>query len=394
MKEINRNRRLFGAVAAMLFAGVIYAWSILKAPLAGEFGWDAKTLALNFTLTMCFFAVGGLIAGFAVKKTGPKVLIMTGGILAGAGFLLTSLNKGNPVALYLTYGVMGGLGIGLSYNPLVSSTNAWFTDRRGFSSGLLMMGFGASSLIIGNAADLLINAKGFGWRPTYRILGLLIGAVLALAGARAAFPENSGNARKGSLSGYDTKDVVRSVTFWLFYLYLISITAAGNVVISAARDIGMNIGMSAALATSLVGVLAVCNALGRLLSGAIFDRYGFRAAMTSGSVFVILSPLVILFALTNGSVAAGVAGLCVTGISYGFSPTVSSAVCGDFYGQKSFPLNFSIASTILIPTSFLATLVGSIVTETGSYQKPLVLLFCVSCISMILNLIIRKPAEK
>ena len=130
-------------VIAMLFAGIIYAWSILKAPLAEAFGWSASNLALNFTLTMCFFCIGALLGGILSKKISTKILIFVAGILAGLGFVLTStLGGGSVVMLYITYGVMAGLGIGVAYNVLLSIMNAWFPDKKGLCSGVLLMGFG------------------------------------------------------------------------------------------------------------------------------------------------------------------------------------------------------------------------------------------------------------
>ena len=400
MKEgFNRRYlRLVTGVVSLLFAGIIYAWSILKVPLASEFGWNASQLALNFTLTMCFFAIGGMVSGVIVKRTGPKAVIIAGGILSAAGFFISSRNTGSISMLYLSYGVMSGLGIGFAYNAIVSSTNSWFPDKRGLSSGILMIGFGMSSLVIGNLSNTLINSPGTGWRKTYVILAVCLGAVLTGEGFFAAFPKytEQGSNDKAQVSqsdDTDTRTMLRESTFWKFYLYLVTLTAVGNVVISAARDMAISTGASAALATSLVGVLAVCNGLGRLLSGSIYDKFGRRTAMTAGCIVSVLAPAFILAGIMTKSVISGVTGICLSGLSYGFSPTVSAAVTGEFYGQKYFPLNFAIASTILIPTSFVATLVGSVVTSTGSYVIPCIILIILAAISMVLSVIIKRPAK-
>ena len=118
-------------VIAMLFAGIIYAWSILKIPFAEELGFDASALALNFTLTMSFFCLGGFLSGFLARRIGLRTTVMASGILAGAGFALSSLpGVGQVWLLYLTYSFMGGLGIGIVYILLISTVNAWFPDRK------------------------------------------------------------------------------------------------------------------------------------------------------------------------------------------------------------------------------------------------------------------------
>ena len=82
-------------VAALLFAGVIYAWSILKTPLAEAFGWTGSQLALNFTLTMCFFCLGGFVGGLLSKRLGTAFSLMAAAVLSGLGFVLASRLSGS-----------------------------------------------------------------------------------------------------------------------------------------------------------------------------------------------------------------------------------------------------------------------------------------------------------
>ena len=94
-------------VVAMLFAGVLYAWSILKSPLATEFGWEPSKLAFNFTLAMTFFCVGGLLGAQISRRTNHRIAIVVAGILAAVGFILTAMLKDvSVVALYGTYGIL------------------------------------------------------------------------------------------------------------------------------------------------------------------------------------------------------------------------------------------------------------------------------------------------
>jgi len=170
-------------IVGMLFAGVLYAWSILKSPLAAEFGWGTSQLALNFTLAMSFFCIGGLVGAQLAKRAGHRVALAAAGVLSALGFGLTATLSGSSVAmLYLTYGVLAGLGIGIAYNVLISTVSAWFPDKKGLCSGCLMMGFGASALVLGNLASALFNIAAIGWRTTYVILGIALGVVLAGTG--------------------------------------------------------------------------------------------------------------------------------------------------------------------------------------------------------------------
>ena len=152
----------------LAFAGIIYAWSILKIPLAEDFGWGNTELALNFTLTMCTFCIGGFHGSRIKDAVGANLTLICSGLLAGGGFALVSLMKGNIIMLYISYAILAGLGIGVAYNVIISSVNAWFPDKRGFCSGCLLMGFGMTSLVFGSLLDSLFANEAFGWRKLLR----------------------------------------------------------------------------------------------------------------------------------------------------------------------------------------------------------------------------------
>ena len=141
-----RTMYLITGVFAMLFSGVLYAWSILKIPFKEVFMWSDSSLALNFTLTMCFFCLGAFFGSIICKRIGVKFTLIIAGILVGLGFGLTSLlNADMLILLFIGYALLAGTGIGISYNVIVSTVCAWFPDKKGFCSGCLMMGFGIST---------------------------------------------------------------------------------------------------------------------------------------------------------------------------------------------------------------------------------------------------------
>ncbi len=402
-KSINiRWLILIAGVFAMLFAGIIYAWSILKVPFAESLGFDGDSLALNFTFTMCFFCLGGLVSSWLVKKIGTLLSIAISGLLAGCGFIFTSfISEEQVLLLYLTYALMAGLGIGMAYILIISTVNAWFPDRKGLSSGALMMGFGASSLVLGNLANMLFDSS-LGWRKTFIILGLASGLVIALSaliikkpGENVVLPEAKKKAGRKSedfeIRDFRPTEMLRRFTFWRAFIYLICITAVGNSVISFARDLALSVGAKAALATTLVGVLAVCNGLGRIITGAVFDSMGRRFTMIAANILTIFAAGVTLLAVYMSNLPLCIIGLCLTGMSYGSSPTVSSAFTSAFYGQKHFATNLSIMNFNLMCASFIATACSSLLTATGGYLVPFILLLSLSVVALILNLSIKRP---
>ena len=399
-RKLTRWPYLLAGVIAMLFAGIIYAWSILKAPLAAELGWSASSLALNFTLTMCFFCLGGFLGSLLAKKLGTKVIMVLGGALAGLGFVLTSRLSGSVTALYFTYGVMAGLGIGMVYVVTVSAVTAWFPDKKGFGSGCLMMGFGASTLVLGNLANALFGS--IGWRNTFLLLGIVLGVVLIVAGliirqpdADTVLPQPKA-AKAASREDFEPRDyttleMLRRPSFWKAFLCIVFLVAVGNSVISFARDLSLSVGASAALATTLVGVLSVCNGLGRIVTGAVFDVAGRRITMLAANLVAIAAAGITLVASLVGSLPLCIVGLCLSGLSYGTCPIFSSAFTSGFYGTKYFSTNFSVMNFNLMGASFIATASSALLSSYGSYVAPFTLLLALSVVGLILNLSIKRP---
>ena len=404
MKYRNLNQRwlyLCLGVVSMLFAGIIYAWSILKTPFAVQFAWGASELALNFTLTMTFFCLGGFVGAKLTKRFGVKVTTICAGMLAATGFMLTAAISGKSILmLYLTYGLLSGLGIGIAYNVVISTVNAWFPDKKGLCSGCLMMGFGASSLVLGNLASSFMVA--IGWRKTFLFFGVALGIVLIVTGMLLKKPDGSvifptGRTKKQAKAedfetkDYETNQMLRRMSFWMAFVSIGLLAAVGSSVISFARDLAISVGAAGTLATTLVGVLSVCNGLGRILTGILFDAKGRRFTMLAANLLTIGAAGVTLLAVMLHSLPLCIVGMCLVGMSYGSCPTVSSAFVSAFYGPKYFPTNFSIMNFNLIGSSLMATACGSLLKTTSGYTAPFVLLLVLATGALVLNLIIRKP---
>ena len=393
---------MFVGVVSMLFAGVLYAWSILKHPLNAEFGWKPSELAFNFTLAMTFFCVGGLLGAQLSKRTSHRIALVIAGVLTAAGFILTSiLNNVSVVALYITYGVMAGLGIGIAYNVVIATISAWFPDKKGLCSGCLMMGFGASALIIGNVADAMFKSE-IGWRLTYSALGIAIFVVLILAafliklpGADVVFPQSAGGKNvKGNDAGqqdFTSVQMLCRASFWMAFICISFLAAVGSSVISFAKDMALSVNAPEALAVTLVGVLSVCNGIGRILTGAVFDVIGRRKTMLCANILTICAASVTLLAVTVNSLPLCIAGLCLTGMSYGSCPTITAAFTSSFFGRKYFSNNMAIMTFTVMIGSFIATASTKVLEATGGYTATFIMLLSLTFVALVLNLFIRKP---
>ena len=404
MNAINKNSSkrwiymVFGVVA-MLFAGVLYAWSILKSPLTEEFGWGQADLALNFTIAMTFFCVGGLLGAQLSKRVGHRVALVVSGVLSAAGFCLTAMLKSSGIGmLYITYGVLAGLGIGVAYNVVIATVSAWFPDKKGLCSGCLMMGFGASALVLGNLADAMFKSS-LGWRTTYIVLGVGIFAVMLIASFlikawKKADNEPKKNDEKAEDNSkehsFTSLQMLGSLSFWLAFICISFLAAVGSSVISFAKDLALSVKAPESLAVSLVGVLSICNGLGRILTGVIFDKLGPRKTMIFANIFTICAAGVTLLAVSIGSLPMCIVGLCLTGMSYGSCPTITAAFTSSYFGMKHFSNNMAIMTFTVMIGSFIATASNKVLELTGTYSATFVMLLALTFVALVLNFFIKK----
>lgn len=392
---MNRYVRLLLAVVALLLAGIVYAWSFLKVPLAEEVfpTASAAQLQLNYTLTLCFFCLSGVLSGVIAKSVSPRARMLISAAAVAGGFAMVSrLNAGaSLLKLYFSYGFLAGAGIGMVYNTVISVTNAWFPDKKGFASGAMMLGFGFSATVLGNLAVKLFDVAAVGWRGTFLWYGIGIGALLALIGLAVRLPKQGevpAHAIQAATDGkdYTTGRMLKRPSFWLLYAFCTIIGMVGATAIGQSKQfitgIDANATTMAALGASMISVM---NGLGRLISGTMFDKLGLRKTQYVNSVVLILAPVTMLLSLKMASPALAFIGLCLCGFAYSFGPTVTTTFSLAFFGRKYFPLNFPVLTLTLIPASFAATVLAPM-----SYTNTYLILAGIAAVGAVVNLLIRK----
>ena len=200
---------------------------------------------------------------------------MISGLLLLIGFFgVSRLNPENSASsltmLYVCYGVLGGTGVGFSYNSVISTMNKWFPDKPGLASGIMMMGFGLGALILGSVATSLVASKGV--FTTFMILGIIIFVVLVVGSLFIKNPEapkGEGGAAP-ALEGMTTGEMLKTSSFWIFIIWCIIANSAGLMVINSAASIAIAFG-----APAIVGmVVSVFNGAGRVIIGGVFDKLG------------------------------------------------------------------------------------------------------------------------
>ena len=405
MKGKSLNRWIYAVVGVivLLFAGLVYAWSVLSTPIGQEFSdWTQARLSLTFTIAMIMFCIGCLVGGLLAGKVKAKINVWAAGVLFLAGFLIASQTQ-SLMVLYLGFGILGGFASGLAYNAVMSTMMAWFPDKSGLISGVLLMGFGIGSFVIGKVYQALTPEGIGGWRISFKVFAVILFAVMIVCGfffrkPGADFQPPAAakqNVPKNQIEGMDVGPgvMMKRPAFWMYYLWAIFLSAAGLALVSQASGIAVEVGpdVNAGTIATVVGLISIMNGVGRVFFGSLFDKKGYRVTMLLDMAVYIVAGLILILAVRNGSFTLVCAGFIAGGFAYGCVTPTNSAIIRSFYGPTHYPVNFSIINTNLIIASFGSTIAGSLYDSSGSYLSTIFMLLLVTIIGFFCFLGIRKP---
>jgi MFS family permease len=389
-----------------LCLGSIYSWSVFVAPLAAHFtaalGREvaAGEVLLPFSVFLAFFAIAMPLAGKYIERYGPRKVTVAGGLLTGLGWLLASTAT-SVEALYVVYGVIGGLGVGIAYGAPVAVAARWFPDRRGLAVGLTLLGFGVSAFVTANAAGALIAA--YGVMTTFAIFGVVLAAVLVVAALPLRFPPAGWHPAGWSAPApgtgtapaceCDRRAMLRTGTFYgLFACYFVG-CLAGLTAISIAKPVGTEVaGVDAGLATLLVGFFAIFNGAGRPAFGGLADR--ISPQKTAMLTFGLIAAASVLIWLAPG-VPAYVVSFAVLWGCLGGWLAIAPAATASYFGTCDYPRCYGVvflaygAGAIAGPQ-----LAGFVRTATGTYLGVFPLVAVLAAVGFAVAwLLMRPPAS-
>jgi MFS transporter, OFA family, oxalate/formate antiporter len=387
-----------------LCLGSIYSWSVFVTPLTNYFVNNlhqtvtANDVLLPFSVFLAFFAIAMPLTGRFIESLGPRKVTIAGGILTGLGWLLASTVTSVPM-LYLVYGVIGGVGVGVAYGVPIAVAARWFPDRRGLAVGLTVLGFGFSAFFTANVAGWLIGA--FGVMSTFRIFGIAFLILIILLALPLAFPPkdwkpagwNPPAPKPGeAVCEMNRGQMLGTTTFYgLWVCYFIG-CLAGLMAIGIAKPVGTEVvGIGSGLATMLVGFFAIFNGGGRPVFGNLTDRLNPRntalisfVLIAAGSLLMWQVPTVpvyiIAFAILWGCLGGWLA--------------IAPTGCATYFGTCDYPRCYGVlflaygAGAIAGPQ-----LAGFIRTSTGSYIGVFPYVAILAAIGFIVAFVLVKPTR-
>lgn len=359
--RIKSKRTLYLVLStlSLLFLGLIYAFSMFAAPMCATFGLEKSSVGLTFNIMMIAFCIGAVVGSQIEGKIGVRATLIISAIMFFCGFAGTGLfAMGSIGVVYGFYGVLGGLGVGIGYNSVIATTNVWFPDKVGFSSGVLMMGFGLGSLILGTLSVNL--APMFGLGTVFVGIGVVTAiVVIALAFVLQLPPADIVAVmapEKAVGSGYDPGDedsALKTSTFYVYWIWAIIVIAIGLATIGNCASDAQLVGLDAGFATLLVGLVSTCNGLARMVIGMIYDKTNVKVTMLVDGLIAVAACACIIGAFTTGVSALYVVGALCCGFCYGGVSVVASAFARQRFGAKNYPLNLSLANFAVVFGSIL-----------------------------------------
>ncbi|TFG14319.1 MFS transporter [Candidatus Thorarchaeota archaeon] len=415
----NRYLVMLGAIIVQLCLGTIYAWSEFQNTLTlvssegGLYGWAALSTQWPFAAGLASFAIFMVIAGRWQDNIGPRKVATFGGILLGAGYFLASfidtlaLNEMmGTIYLVVTYGIIGGAGIGFAYVCPIAALVKWFPDKKGSVSGIAVAGFGGGALIFLYIEQYLIEAAGGLIGQPFLILGIVylvgvvIGAQILVEPPKGWTPEGYTpleTTADGSGGGMLPGEMIRTGTFWLLWLAFIFAATAGLMTLgnvkSAAAEVDplvIPLGLGAAIG----GIMSIFNAAGRIFWGSVSDKLGRVLAMML--MFIVLAIAMFTFGYMVTLPAAEGMWISITGIAsvigfcFGGNFALFPSATADNFGSENVGKNYGVVFTAYGIAGIVGALVaGSFVDFTGSYSLAFVTTGILAILAVILTIILK-----
>ncbi|MBV8822724.1 MAG: OFA family MFS transporter [Ktedonobacteraceae bacterium] len=379
-----------------LALGSVYAWSVFLSPVMAQYHTSRLAANLTFSLVLLALGITAGFGGYLNNRFGPRVIATAGGILYGLGVLLAAFAAPHLLILYLTFGILGGIGVGLGYIVALAMLLKWFPDRRGFITGLAVAGFGGGALITGPLAAALIRLVGLG--QTFLLLGLAyLMIIVVVAQFFRMAPEDyspvnlTPSIRKQTTRhgyNYTLGQALRLPGWYTLWLMLALNVTAGAALISVASPLAQQFtGVGVLTAALMVSVIALFNAAGRLFWGWLSD--GISRVTVFLCMFILqMISFALMSSINNFAlllIPAAIIALCYGG-GFGTMP----AFAADVFGSKHAGTIYGV----MLTAWSAGGIVGPLLIASLPYKTALYIIALIMLLSIALPLFARSLVSR
>ena len=362
-KKSNPWISIIACLVVQLCVGILYLWSAFKGNIVAAFsvGMDeTAAAAVSSAATMVSsymifaFVFGNLIGGFLNDKKGPKFTCFAGVILFSAGVAISAFVK-TIALLDLTYAVMAGLGSGFAYGACISCIQKWLPHKRGLASGLACSAFGLSTVVFTPVSNMLMNANKnadgiVNFTPVFLTLAVVFAVLGLVACCFISLPDDayikSLNLPKAAASAnqnYTLGQAIKIPAFWALFFSIFFINGTWNLCVPLIKDLGMQRGLTEALALACVSFTGITNAAGRLIMASLSDKLGRSNTMYVLCGITLVGAILMTFIGGYGYFAT----IALIAFAYGGPSALNAALCTDLFGPKNSGTNYGVAMLAL-----------------------------------------------
>ena len=355
----------------LLCLGSVYSWSVFRKPLESELNISATESLLPYTFALVFYATFMPIAGFYIPRIGTRIVAAIGGIVMGLGYILSSFAT-NIEIITLTYGVIAGTGVGITYGVPMVVIARWFPDKKGLAVGLTIIGFGLSPLVTAPIANQLISV--YTVRPTLRLLGIVFMAIVLGITIALKLPPKDWHPPRNFTASTSTAaltyptNLFKSRAFYgLWICYAIG-TLIGLSAIGISSPVGEEmININPELAATSVALFALFNGVSRPLFGWLCDRFKPRRVAIASYTLVLMACVLMIHAQA-GHVTTYLFAFCLFWFCLGGWLAMAPTITLRFFNPEQYAQNYGIVFTAYGAGALVGTLVtGQIRDWLGSY---------------------------
>lgn len=381
---------IIAGMAIFVCMGTIYSWSVFRNPLEELFGIGATQSGWPYMLFLCFYALAMPFAGGLIERLGPGRTTLIGGAILSAAWFVSGSATG-ITTLSLTYGVFGGIGVGLIYGAPLAVAARWFPRKKGLAVGLTLAGFGLSPFVTAPVAVRLIES--YGVLPTFRIFGVVFFLCITVLSFFLRFPDKppvgqSAESRAAATADTDTMGMLKTRSFYgLWICYAIG-TFAGLMAISVTSPVAQEIiRLKPETAAFAVSAFAVFNALGRPLFGSLTDRFGTRAAIGMSYILITAASMCLLVA---GSGDAGIyfVAFSLLWLALGGWLAIAPVSTVNLFGALHYCKNYGFVFTAYGAGALAGGLTSGLIKDHfGSYQYAFYVTAAMALAGIAINLI-------
>lgn len=379
------------SVATHVCLGSVYAWSVFVPALQAQTGWTKPQLTWAFSLAIACLGLTAALAAPLMHRLGPKASVGWSALFFGTGLLGAGLAvqlRSLPL-LYLCYGVIGGIGLGLGYVPPVTTLMRWFADRKGFATGMAVGGFGIGALLASFLGEALLQR--FSCGSTFALLGIVYGSVILAVSRVLALPGDIPQATAQPTG----VPFLREARFWLLWSVFFVNIATGILLIALARpileDAAKSAGSALIPAVTAVAIMGLFNGLGRLGWSSLSDRLGRTATWM---IMFGLQAVVFLLLRSGVSPFPLAVGLWLIASCYGGGFAICPALVADLFGPAWAPRVYGLALTAWSAAALMSPPLAAWMREAfGSYTAILGACCAGSVLGLILVLWFRQSRQ-